>query len=480
MLPGGALCPSVGVTGFLRIFPEDTASVCGDLFRLSSQCSERIRIFHCSFFSSFWCKKTVSQGLATKVVGELTRAGFVAYWAGGCVRDLLRGVPAKDYDVATSATPDQVRQVFGRRRTLAVGESFGVIIVLGEDRSRDQVEVATFREEGGYTDGRRPGRVSFCTPEEDAKRRDFTINGMFFDPLTETVHDFVGGAEDLRRKVVRAIGNPQERMTEDKLRMLRGVRFAAALDFELDAATADAIRQMSAELTVVSAERIAQELRRMLSSATRFRAVQICFELGLFNVILPELTGGGTDADRVQLLAVLNRLQTDQFETAFAALVRHVPLDSGRKASLATSGSVNSACLRLKLSNDETERILWLRARLGRLKSLPAEPIAALKRLAAEPDWRELLELERAIAEVLNEDLSPYSWIDETLKQIPAEELNPPPLLTGRDLLREGFTAGPQFKTWLELVRDAQLNGEIRDRDEAMNYIHHLSQQPKT
>src|SRR5690606_34637150 len=226
---------------------------------------------------------------ATDVVRQLTDAGYVALWAGGCVRDLMLGRAPQDYDVATNARPEQVREVFGRRRTHAVGESFGVILVLESGRKGRQVEVATFRTEGVYSDGRRPDSVEFCTPEEDARRRDFTINGMFFDPLHERVLDYVGGEADLGQGIVRAIGDAHDRMSEDKLRMLRAVRFTATFDFHLDETTAAAIRSMAGEIRVVSWERITQELQKMLVDQHRERAIRLCHDLGLLGIILPEL-----------------------------------------------------------------------------------------------------------------------------------------------------------------------------------------------
>ncbi|HWL11010.1 MAG TPA: CCA tRNA nucleotidyltransferase [Planctomicrobium sp.] len=412
----------------------------------------------------------MSQQFATSVVHQLVQAGFIAYWAGGCVRDLLRGVFANDYDVATNATPDQVRTVFGHRRTLAVGESFGVIIVLGPKGSGHSVEVATFREEGEYTDGRHPGRVSFCTPEEDAQRRDFTINGMFYDPLTQTVHDFVGGEEDLRQGIVRAIGDPRHRMTEDKLRMLRAVRFVASLGFRLEDSTAEAIREMAPQVTVVSAERIAQELRKMLSNSNRARAMRLCDDLGLLSYILPEV--GELTAGQQQLL---EQLSTIRFETAFAALSRHVPVAQARKKGEIPAGTVNAACARLKLSNDETGQILWLRTHFGKLAALPEQPISALKRLAVHPLWVELLELERSIAKVEESDQSSFEWIERQLAAIPPEELDPPALLNGSDLIQQGYKSGPQFKDWLSSVRDAQLNGDLHTTADALEFVKQLA-----
>ncbi|MFM8286942.1 MAG: CCA tRNA nucleotidyltransferase, partial [Planctomycetaceae bacterium] len=226
---------------------------------------------------------------AVSVVRRLQRAGYTAYWAGGCVRDLLRGEDPSDFDVATSATPEQVRSLFGQRHTLAVGASFGVILVRGETSDSD-VEVATFRTDGLYIDGRRPESVQFATPEQDAQRRDFTINGLFYDPLESRLYDYVGGQADLDRRLLRAIGDPVARFTEDKLRMLRAVRLSARFEFELEEQTALAVRQMASQVVVVSAERIAQELRKILLHRTRRIAIDRADWLGLLHQVLPELT----------------------------------------------------------------------------------------------------------------------------------------------------------------------------------------------
>ena len=204
----------------------------------------------------------LTRQFALDVVAKLRAAGHQALWAGGCVRDQLMGKTPKDYDVATDAQPERIREVFGQRRTLAIGAAFGVITVLGP-KDAGQIEVATFRRDLGYSDGRRPDAVAFTSAEEDAKRRDLTINGIFFDPVAEQYLDFVGGQEDLKNHVIRAIGNPHERFAEDKLRMLRAVRFAAMFDFSLDAATKAAVQAMAGEINVVSAERIAAEMRLM-------------------------------------------------------------------------------------------------------------------------------------------------------------------------------------------------------------------------
>ena len=323
---------------------------------------------------------------AVEVVMTLTKAGFTALWAGGCVRDLLLEKSPDDYDVATNARPEEVQDVFGPRRTRAIGASFGVMLVHGPRRSSaGDVEVATFRTEGPYLDGRRPEHVAYATPEEDACRRDFTINGMFFDPLTDQLLDYVGGREDLERKIVRAIGDPQARFREDKLRMLRAVRITARFDFELDPQTADAIRTMSPELLVVSQERIAMELKKLLVHHRRARAVALAHDLRLLTIIFPELaaivaTGGKTaPSDRWQItLRTLETFESPRFELALAALLREVAFDR-TPADAATM--VEIICRRLRLSNDETADIAWLVDHRSGLQNTAAWPTCRLKRL---------------------------------------------------------------------------------------------------
>ena len=409
---------------------------------------------------------------AVEVVRRLKEAGFQALWAGGCVRDFLMGREPKDYDVATDAVPEQVRQLFGRRRTIPVGESFGVIIVPGPEKQAGQVEVATFRTDLDYADGRRPTGVVFSTPAEDARRRDFTINGMFYDPVEARVLDFVGGEEDLSRAVVRAIGDPHDRMREDKLRMLRAVRFAATLDFQLDPATADAIREMAPELTVVSVERIAQELKKMLVEPHRTRAMQLTREVGLLPVIFPELAAALERApgEWDVTLHMLQLLPEPGFELAAAALWHAVaPPDDGTPVSAQrTAEAAFELGKRLRLSNQEIEHICWLLAHRHDLRNAPSLPLSRLKRIMAHPLIGDLMQLNRAEAIARNQDLTSVAFCEEFLRQTPPEEIDPPPLIGGNDLIALGVPPGPRFRELLEAVRDAQFNGEIRTQDEAL------------
>ncbi len=390
----------------------------------------------------------------------------------------MMGRIPKDYDVATSATPQEVRELFGKRKTLAVGESFGVIIVLGPNKAAGQVEVATFRSEGEYTDGRRPDSVDFCTPEEDAARRDFTINGMFFDPLTDTLHDFVGGEQDLGQGIVRAIGNPRDRMTEDKLRMLRAVRFAATLDFQLDDETANAVRKMANEILVVSWERIAQELERMLVDQHRERAMRLCHDLGLLEIILPELAPllDEPASHWWHTLHVLGNLESPGFELAMAALLMSVPSPQAQsKRQRDHTGTVRAICRRLKLSNDETDHITWLVAHLHDLDDAPSLSLSRLKRLLVHEHVTDLLTLARRTALAEQRDVAGLDFAADSLANTPTEVLNPPDLLDGSDLQELGLSPGPQFKTILTAVRDAQLNEQISNRDEAVKLVERLT-----
>ena len=355
---------------------------------------------------------------AQDVVVRLRRAGFQALWAGGCVRDILLGLTPVDYDVATSATPEQVMQSLPFR-TITVGISFGVVRVRHPRNGAIEVEVATFRSDCAYVDGRRPTSVVYSSPELDAARRDFTINGMFMDPISGQVIDHVGGLDDLHRQVLRAIGDPAERFREDKLRLLRAVRFAARFNMRIEPTTRDALERMAREVVAVSPERIAQELRRMLVHENRAAAMDMALEIGLIGAILPPVAAmrGLFQGKPMQpegdlwdhTLLVLRLLPPKpSFTLAFAALIHDVGKPFTRshhngKTSFHNHDQVGSRiadrlCRHLRLSNAERERIAWLVAfhqYLGEAKKLRE---AKLKRVLAEPGIDELLALHRADA----------------------------------------------------------------------------------
>lgn len=403
---------------------------------------------------------------AKSLVVKLRGAGFEALWAGGCVRDFLLGRTPKDYDIATNATPNQVRELFGRKRTLAVGASFGVIVVLAP-RGVEQVEVATFRSEGKYEDGRRPSEVVFTSAEEDAKRRDFTINGMFYDPVNEAIRDYVGGEADLKSGVVRAIGDPHARMTEDKLRTLRAVRFAATLDFRLDQTTQAAVREMASQLTVVSAERIAQELRRMVVDPHRKRAIELLAETDLLPVIFPEFTAlwqhepDGWE----ETLRALAELQSPSFPLATATLWHRLE-DDGAPVKLA-----HRMGKRLRLSNDDIQRISWLLEHRESLNNADQLPLHRLKRLLAADGIDDLLSMMQAERTARGRDLAPVEFCRNYLTTHTPDEINPAPLVGGHDLIKLGLRPGKEFKSLLDAVRDAQLDGDIQTTQEALSFV---------
>ncbi|MEX0726893.1 MAG: hypothetical protein WD065_11520, partial [Planctomycetaceae bacterium] len=312
-----------------------------------------------------------------------------------------------------------------------------------------------------------PSHVEFCSPEEDAKRRDFTINGMFYDPLHQQIHDFVGGQHDLGNGLIRAIGDPYDRMREDKLRMLRGVRFTASLEFQLDDATAQAIRGMAAEIHIVSAERIAQELKKMLIDRHRAKATSLARELKLFDEILPEwkLSDAENERDWTNTLQALHLLQTPSFETAFAALVYAVHRREHGEAS--ESDIVSSIVKRLRLSNREHDRIVWLVTQLSSVGGLHQQKPAVWKRMMAHEGFAELVSLARVVALAEERPLDGVLFCEDMLKQLTPGEIAPPLLLTGDDLIKLGLRSGPDFRRILDAVRDAQLNGEISTIDEA-------------
>jgi poly(A) polymerase len=398
---------------------------------------------------------------ATEVVRRLRQAGFEAYWAGGCVRDRLLGRTPKDYDVATNATPPQIRRLFGRRRTLAIGAAFGVITVIGPKRA-GQVEVTTFREDAAYSDGRHPDQVTFSSAEADASRRDFTINGLFYDPIQQRVIDFVGGQEDLARGIVRAIGEPRQRFAEDKLRMLRAVRFSATFGFPLEADTLAAIRQMVGQITVVSPERIAMEMRRMLVEPRRAEAVRLMLDTGLAAALLPEIVPGD-DTQRRRLdsaLAALERLSEPGFPLALGTL-----LDE-----LVDAAAARRVCRRWRLSNKETHRVAWLVEHQAVLAEARTMRWSLLQPILIAEGIEDLLALYQAAVPSGADELA-YC---RRLVEQPREQLDPPPLLGGDDLLAHGVPSGPQYRMLLRRVRDAQLDEEIHTKNEALTLVERL------
>ena len=396
---------------------------------------------------------------AVEVVERLRRAGHEAYWAGGCVRDQLLGLAPKDYDVATSATPDQIVTLFGRRRTLAIGAAFGVITVLGA-KAAGQIEVATFREDQAYRDGRHPESVTYSTARLDAQRRDFTINGLFYDPQCDQVIDHVDGRADLERRVVRAIGDPHARFGEDKLRMLRAVRFAAAYGFRLDPATQRAIHEMADTIHLVSAERIGAELQQMLLLPRRSAAMRLLRASALLEHLLPEVSGLGAGRAWDETLRVLAALAEPTFPLVLAGLLHRVE----------GPNVVTAIGRRCRWTLKAVRRAAWILAHYRDIGSARSLPWPQLQPLLVQDGTAELLELHRAIASPASPELA---YCRRQLA-LPADELDPDPLLTGDDLVAHGMRPGKVFRVLLDRVRAAQLLGEISTKEEALDLADRL------
>lgn len=425
--------------------------------------------------------------LAVGIIQTLHERGHRALLAGGCVRDFLLERDVTDYDIATSAKPEEVEALF--ERTVPKGKSFGVISVILHGR---EFEVATFRGEADYVDGRRPGRVHFTDDREDAIRRDFTINGMFYDPLTATVIDHVGGRDSLHAREIRAIGDPRLRFTEDKLRMLRAVRLAAQLGFTIEIGTLSALVEMAPQLAVVSAERVRDELIKILRSPNRRTGFELLHETGLLTVVLPEVAalagvGQGAQAhpegDVLQhTLLVIEHLPPDSSDTlAWAALLHdigkpatrresdgHIHFDghSERGAEMASA-----VARRLVLSVAQRKRIEWLVENHLIFMQVRKMKESRLKRLLAEEDFPLLLELHRLDTLASDRDFVAYEFCRQRLSELEEHHLRPQPLLNGYDLERLGIVPGPRFREILEWVRDEQLEGRITTHEEAAEAV---------
>jgi poly(A) polymerase len=387
---------------------------------------------------------------AISIVRKLRRQGFEALLAGGCVRDMLLGRRASDYDVATNARPDQTIRTFPR--TLKVGAKFGVVIVLIRSR---QVEVATFRTETGYADGRHPGTVEFSSAEEDARRRDFTINGMFFDPLTKEVLDYVGGQADLRKRIIRTIGKPDERFGEDYLRMLRAVRFSTQLGFEIESMTWSGICHNAKKISRISGERIAIEMESILTNPNRVTGLSMLIESGLAEAIFT-----GFDSDQAKFgINILGQLRKQvDFALALAALF------AGCETKFALE-----KCRVLKLSRNRYKHIKFLLDNRGRLLDEQMS-LADLKKILAEPYFRDLYELQRAIQKATiggRKSISPLLKLRKRIKALGDIELRPKPLLNGHELIRLGAVPGPSLGQLAEELYIAQLEGTLKTPQQA-------------
>jgi poly(A) polymerase len=401
------------------------------------------------------------------------------------VRDLEMGREPHDYDVATSAPPSEVAALF--EETVLVGARFGVVVVTVDGY---HYEVSTFRAEGPYLDGRRPSRVEFVDAQVDVRRRDFTINGLLHDPLTATTIDYVGGRADIAARLVRTIGDPEIRFGEDRLRMLRAIRLAAELEFTVEPQTLEAIRTHAAAIGEISAERIRDELLRLLTSADRGRGVQLLHDSGLLQIILPEVaaTVGVPQPPEfhpegdvfIHTVLAMERLRDPSAVLALATLLH----DIGKPPTLSRSDRIRfnehdavgaemakAICRRLRLSGDETERVVALVRDHLRVKDLPKMRPAKAKRFLLQPDAADHLELHRADCLASHGDLSVYTWATAALAALAAQSADRSRLITGDDLLELGYRPGPQFKTILDYVEDAKLEGRVASREAALALV---------
>lgn len=449
----------------------------------------------------------VARRAAVEIVRTLRERGHQSFLVGGCVRDLLLGREPADYDVSTDATPDQVMRIFPE--TYAVGAQFGVVLVphrsvgvdgapeVGEIPTAEHpkvIEVATFRSDGAYTDGRHPDAVRYSKdPREDVQRRDFTINGLMLDPLDhDRVLDFVGGEQDIEQHIIRTIGEPGRRFSEDKLRMLRAVRFAARFEYEIDAETFQSVRELAPQIHQVSRERVRDELSKMLTEGHARRAFELLDETGLLHEVLPEIEKmKGVEQPPqyhpegdvwIHTLLLLSMLPQGSSRTlAWGALLHDVgkpPTFRVAPDRIRFDGHVEvgtrmaeEICRRFRMSNDETEQIMALVANHLRFADVKDMKDSTFKRFIRLPKFDEHLELHRIDCLGSHAILDLYAFTKEKRAQLPPEAVRPDPLVSGNDLIAAGYHPGPLFKEILSAVEDAQLEGRLHDKREAMELV---------
>jgi poly(A) polymerase len=426
--------------------------------------------------------------VALEVAARLRQSGHIAYFAGGCVRDMVRGLTPKDYDIVTDARPEAVQSLFPH--TFAVGAHFGVIIVL---ENGFQFEVATFRSDDAYIDGRHPSTVRFSSPEEDAQRRDFTINGMFYDPVAEKVIDFVGGRADIDAKLVRAIGDPGQRFAEDRLRMLRAVRFATVLDYQIDQKTWDALATNAESINQISAERIREELVSIFCSPNRVRGWDLLDSSGLMRAILPELEAMKgvlqpeqfhPEGDVFVHTRLMLQLLPQEVSVPLVLAVLFHDVAKPVTATVDKTGRIRfnehdrigaqmteAIMRRLRFSGAEIEATVEMVQQHMVFKDVPNMRVAKLKRFMARPTFDDELELHRVDCESSHRMLDNYEFLLGKRQEFAREPIIPPPLVRGDDLIALGLKPGPKFGEILEAVETRQLEGTLRTREEAREWV---------
>ncbi len=378
---------------------------------------------------------------ALEIVRKLKDAGHEALFAGGCVRDHLLGTQPTDYDIATSATPDQVESLF--QKTIPVGKQFGVILVIVDSL---QFEVATFRTEGGYQDGRRPGFVNFSNAKEDALRRDFTVNGMFYDPIKQASLDYVGGQEDLQKKLIRCIGDPAKRFEEDKLRLLRAIRFAARLGFKIDDMSWDELKKRSTQITTVSKERILEELNKIILSVYAAEGFNLLTDAGLLKVLLPRIDGAG--------IARFNKLRKRTIYTAYATLFAHL-----------SKNEVMDIMRALRCSNDAIQVTTSILELVSKMQGFEALRTGEMEKVLNDKDYSEAM----AVFEADSKNEAKIDYMRNKLAERQNKSL-PAPLMGGEDLTRLGLQPSPKIGKILEEAYLLQLEGKFKDKDQALNW----------
>lgn len=434
---------------------------------------------------------------AREVASRLRERGFKVLYAGGCVRDMLRGLEPKDIDIATSATPDEVLQVFPKGNQ--VGAHFGVILVSNQGVP---FEIATFREDGKYHDGRHPEGVCFSTPEKDAQRRDFTINGLFEDPWTGEVIDYVGGRIDLDNRIIRAIGDPVQRFSEDSLRLMRAVRFATVTEFEIEPATWSALCDHAGWLDRVSIERIREELVKILLSPHRGRGVDLLMDSGLMKLIIPELyaTVGCEQPPNwhpegdvyTHTRIMLDMLEGEVDITLVLAVLLH---DIGKPPTFSREEDTDrirfnshdsvgaemcqNILRRLKFPNTVIEEVTEMVKTHMQFMNVTKMRPARLRRFMSRPTFDRELVLHRLDCGSSNGLMDNYLFLKEKLNEFSSEPLMPPPLVTGNDIIERGIAPGPLFKTWLEDIQTEQLENRLKTREEALAFLDNMIKEQK-
>ena len=426
--------------------------------------------------------------IAREIAKRLREHGHLAYFAGGSVRDMVRALPAKDFDIATNATPDAVQKIFPH--TYAVGAHFGVVVVV---ENGFNFEVATFRSDGAYLDHRHPVDVRFSSPEEDARRRDFTINGMFFDPEKNEVIDFVGGRADIEKKIIRAIGDPASRFSEDRLRILRAVRFATVLDYKIDNPTWDALVAKAESINEISAERIREELVKIFVSPNRVRGWDLLSQSGLMRAILPELEAMKgclqpeqfhPEGDVFQHTRLMLELLPEKVSVSLVLSVLFHDVGKRVTATVDETGRIRfnehdrigaamteSIMERLRFSRAEIDAVVEMVRQHMVFKDVPRMRVAKLKRFMARPTFEEELELHRVDCASSHRMMDNYEFLLQKREEFANEPIIPPPLVRGDDLIALGMKPGPKFGEILEAVETKQLEGGLKDRQEALDWV---------